>query len=54
VGPQQVALRLPPGARPKRVQLLVAGISLPVQETSGTLSVTVPRVVDHEVVAVDI
>jgi hypothetical protein len=54
VGPHEVALRLPGGARPKRVQLLVAGTAVPVRESAGALRVTVPRIVDHEVVAVDL
>jgi hypothetical protein len=54
VGPLTVKLRLPEGARPRRVQLLVAGTAPRTEETAGALIVTVPSVRDHEVVAVDL
>ncbi len=54
VGPHQITLRLPAGARPRRVQLLVAGGTVQPRETAGAIAVTVPRIVDHEVVAVDL
>jgi len=47
VGPHEV--KLPAGSRPKRIQLLVSGAAVPVGPV-----VRVPRIVDHEVVAVDL
>jgi Hypothetical glycosyl hydrolase 6/Beta-galactosidase trimerisation domain len=54
VGPLTARIRLPGGARAKKVQLLTAGSSPRVQEAGGVLTVTVPSVEVHEVVAVDI
>jgi hypothetical protein len=54
VGEQQVKLRLPDGRRPKGVKLLVAGGTPRAAESDGWLTVTVPSVLDHEVVAVDL
>ena len=54
VGPLRVRVHLPPGTAAKKVQLLTAGTSLPVQERDGIVSVTVPSVEVHEVVAIDI
>jgi hypothetical protein len=47
VGPHEVTL--PSGIRPRRIQLLVSGAAVPAGRT-----VRVPRIVDHEVVAVDL
>jgi hypothetical protein len=47
VGPHEVTL--PAGIRPRRIQLLVSGAAVPAGRT-----VRVPRIVDHEVVAVDL
>jgi hypothetical protein len=54
VGPLTARIRLPGAARAKKVQLLTAGSSPRVQEAGGVLTVTVPSVEVHEVVAVDI
>lgn len=54
VGPLRVRIRVPAGTRPTRVHLLTAGASLPVKTVEGTLSVTVPSVDVHEVIAVDL
>jgi hypothetical protein len=51
--PQQVTLRLPEGQRARKVQLLASGQSPRVRETNGSLSLVVPSILDHEVVAVD-
>ena len=53
VGPQTVRIRMPEGTRARKVQLLTAGSTPRVQETGATLTVTVPSVGVHEVVAVD-
>jgi len=54
VGTQQVRLRLPDGARPRRVLLLAAGTIPRVVAGSGYLTVTVPSILDHEIVAIDL
>jgi hypothetical protein len=54
VGPMTVTVRLPAGARARRVALLVAGTAPKADEAGGALTVTVPSVRDHEVVAVDL
>jgi hypothetical protein len=54
VGPQRVRIRVPAGARPKRVHLLTAGSTLPIVESNGVLTLTVPSIDVHEVVAIDL
>ena len=54
VGEQRVVVRLPDGAVAGKVHLLVAGRDLPVEQDGTRLSVTVPSVRDHEVVAIDL
>lgn len=54
VGRQIVRCRLPEGQAPRRVQLLKAGGEPAWELQGGMLTVTVPSIVDHEVVAVDI
>jgi len=54
VGPEEVRLRLPRGARVRSVRLLVADRQLPVAFRNSLLTVTVPSVGIHEVVAVDL
>jgi hypothetical protein len=53
VGEQRVAVRLPEGQKAKKVQLLVAGRELPVEQDGTRLAVAVPSIRDHEVVAID-
>lgn len=50
--PQQVAVR--PGRRARKVHLLVSGHTPSIHEANGTISLTIPTIVDHEVVAIDI
>ena len=51
---QEVRVRLPEGKKAKKVQLLVSG-RVPRTNTSGQmLSVSVPSILDHEVVAIDL
>jgi hypothetical protein len=52
--PQQVAVRLPQPAKAVRVQLLAAAREVPVQQAGGTVRLTVPSVLDHEVIAIDL
>lgn len=52
--PQQVRLQLPPNRKAARVQLLVGGQSPAVTHSAGSITLTVPSVLDHEVIAVDL
>jgi hypothetical protein len=52
--PQRVAVRLPQGTKATKVQLLVAGRSVPVDQSGGVVKLVVPSVLDHEVVAIDL
>jgi hypothetical protein len=54
VGPLRVRIRMPPGTRASKVQLLTAGTLVRAQSVGGVLSVTVPSVDVHEVVAIDL
>lgn len=54
VGAQKVRIRLPEGRKPKKVQFLVGAGTPRVQEANGYLSLTVPQILDHEVIAVDL
>jgi hypothetical protein len=54
IGPLTVRIRLGAAQRPRAVKLLVAGGVPNGEERAGFLSVTVPVVRDHEVVAVDL
>jgi hypothetical protein len=52
VGAQSVRLRLPEGKSASAVRLLVAGAEARTEQAGNTLSVIVPSVLDHEVVAI--
>jgi len=52
--PQHVVIRLPKGANAARVQLLAAGRDVPVAQAGGSVRLTVPSVLDHEVIAIDL
>ena len=54
LGPQRVRLRIPPGMRTGRVHLLAAGKTPTVARDGHYLNLTVPSIVDHEIVAVDL
>jgi hypothetical protein len=54
VGEQKVRLRLPDGLRAKRVHLLAANKTPRVQRNGSKLTITVPSILDHEIVALDI
>jgi len=55
VGPERVRVRLPEGKRAAKVQFLVGGGTAPrVAERGGWVEVTVPSVLVHEVVAIDL
>ena len=53
IGPLQVSIRLPEGRQPKQTRLLVAKDDAKFQEAQRVLTVTVPSVTDHEIVAVE-
>lgn len=52
VGPQQVSVRLPAGRRAREVRLLVSKADAKPQEAGNVLSLTLPSILDHEVVAI--
>jgi hypothetical protein len=54
VGPLTARIRIPGGARAKKVQLLTAGTTPRTQAAGGVLTVTVPSVEVHEVIAIDL
>jgi hypothetical protein len=54
IGQQQVVLKLPRGTRAKQVRLLVADHVLPVNQDGHHVTVAVPSILDHEVVAIDL
>jgi len=54
IGQQKVRVRLPDGARANKVRLLASDKSAHAQRSGPYLSVTVPSVLDHEVVAIDL
>jgi hypothetical protein len=54
VGEQVVRVRMPEGQVARGVHLLRAGRDPEVREEEGYLTVTVPSVLDHEVVAIDL
>ena len=51
---QRVRVKLPDEARPGRVQLLVGERPPGVEQSPGYVDVTVPSILDHEVVAIDL
>src|SRR5688572_28545223 len=53
VGPLRARVRLPDGTRAERVHLLTAGTAASaVEDTGAVVTVTVPFVADHEVIAI--
>jgi hypothetical protein len=54
VGEQRVRVHVPEGLRAKRVSLLVAGTAPPFGQSGDWLETTVPSILVHEVVAVDV
>ncbi len=54
VGEQNVRVRLPTGAKARKVRLLAAESTPKVKRTDSELTLTIPAVVDHEVVAIDL
>jgi hypothetical protein len=54
IGEQKVRVRLPHGASAKKVRLLAAEKTPHVQHHGSELTVTVPSILDHEIVAIDL
>jgi hypothetical protein len=54
LGPQTVRLRLPEATHAKRVWLLAAQTKARVQRSHSELTITVPSILDHEIVAIDL
>ena len=52
-GEQKVTLRLPPGLHPKKAHLLAAQTTPHTEHRSSQLTVTVPSILDHEIVAIE-
>ncbi len=51
--PQQVTIRLPEGQKSRTVKLLASGQTPRVQQTNGQIRLTIPSILDHEVVCID-
>jgi hypothetical protein len=54
VGEQRLSVTLPAGATAGKVHLLVADRDIPVEKLGTRLTVAVPSIRDHEVVAIDL
>ena len=52
--PQEVAIRIPQGVKPRKVKLLVSEATPQSRQSTGTITLTVPSIPDHEVVAIDL
>lgn len=54
VGPLEVRIALPTDTKPRQVRLLSTGTTVQPAVSSSTLTITIPRVDVHEVVAIDL
>ena len=54
VGPFTVKLRLPADFRPKNARLLAADREVALERSGPAINVTIPTILDHEVLAIDI
>ncbi len=54
VGPLRVRLRLPAGSVPRKVRLLTADTTPAIDSADGALTLTVPSIEVHEVIAIDL
>jgi hypothetical protein len=52
--PQKVSIRLPQGKRARKVQLLASGTTPRVETSGQTITLTVPSMLDLEIVAIDL
>jgi hypothetical protein len=53
IGPQRVTILIPEDRKVRDVKLLVAGVKPSIENIKNALTITVPSIVDHEVVAID-
>jgi hypothetical protein len=51
-GPLQLSIRLPPNREPKETRLLVGNSSAAMKKSDRVLTLTVPSITDHEIVAI--
>jgi hypothetical protein len=51
---QQVTIRLPEGQKSRGIKLLVSGQTPRAQQAAGQIHLTIPSILDHEVVAIDL
>ncbi|MFB3785540.1 MAG: alpha-amylase family protein [bacterium] len=54
LGPLEVKIQLPPGKAARKVQLLMRDSIPEANEYQGIISLTVPEILDHEIIAVDL
>src|SRR5262249_25759253 len=54
IAEQQIKIRTGNGPSPKQARLLVAGSNAEMKRSASTLSLTVPSILDHEMVVVDL
>jgi len=54
IGEQQVSIRVPGGSNPRNIRLLVSGLAPQAEVNSSEVSLMVPSVLDHEVIAIDL
>ena len=54
IGAQTIKLRLPSGIHAKQARLLVSEKATPINRSGDDLILSVPAILDHEVVAIDI
>jgi hypothetical protein len=54
IGSQEVRIRLPDGTKARRIRLLAADKTLKASRSGQHLRLTVPSILDHEVVAIDL
>jgi hypothetical protein len=54
IGPHTVRLQMPTETHAKRARLLAAGKNVPIERSGINLSITVPSILDHEVLAIEL
>ena len=54
IGEQKVVVQIPALLSPGKIQLLVAQNNPQVERKGSTLTITVPSILDHEVIAIDL
>jgi len=52
--PQEVTVRIPQGKKPAKVKLLVSAHVPQIRQSNGAISLTIPSIRDHEVIALDL